>query len=181
MKGPAGPKPTKSGPGSHRITGRGSTGKLCRFCGRQHEMTRDKCPAYGQQCLKCQGWNHFAVKCTKKTSGINRVASDAASVQYSDTDRDLDGTMGAVMGEVTAVTPLHKARMRIQGKDIKFLLDSGASVSLLSTHHVDVSKVNLSKKGKTLRMWNGSTQTSMGTACMNVFNPKTSQSQSVDF
>ncbi len=89
--------------------------------------------------------------------------------------------MGAVMGEVTAVTPLHKARMRIQGKDIKFLLDSGASVSLLSTHHVDVSKVNLSHTGKTLRMWNGSTQTSMGTACIKVFNPKTGQSQSVAF
>ncbi len=35
--------------------------------------------------------------------------------------------------------------------------------------------------GKTLRMWNGSTQTSMGTACIKVFNPKTGQSQSVDF
>ncbi len=144
-------------------------------------MTREKCPAYGQQCLKCQGWNHFAVKCTKKTPGINRVASDAASVQYSDTDSDPDGTVGAVMGEVAAVTPLHKARMRIQGKDIKFLLDSGASVSLLSTHHVDVSKVNLSQTGKTLRMWNGSTQASMGTACIKVFNPKTGKSQSVDF
>ncbi len=113
MKGPAGPKPTKSGLGSHRITGRASTGKLCRFCGRQHEMTGDKCPAYGQQCLKCQGWDYFAVKCTKKTSGINRVASGAASVQYSNNDSDLDGT---VMGEVAAVTSLHKARMRIPGQ-----------------------------------------------------------------
>ncbi len=69
--------------------------------------------------------------------------------------------------------------MPIQGKEIKFLLDSSASVSWLSMHHVDVSKVNLAKEKTTLHMWNGYTETSLGTTCMKVFNPKTGQSLAV--
>ena len=29
----------------------------CKFCGTQHPP--GKCPAYGQQCHKCNGKNHF--------------------------------------------------------------------------------------------------------------------------
>ena len=40
----------------------------CRFCGRRHEKSKDKCPAYGQQCKKCRKENHFAAKCKQKES-----------------------------------------------------------------------------------------------------------------
>ena len=33
----------------------------CKFCGRLHPPK--SCPAYGKQCNRCKGWNHFAVTC----------------------------------------------------------------------------------------------------------------------
>ena len=38
----------------------------CYSCGHNH--SRGQCPAYGQRCHRCKGWNHYANKC-KKTSG----------------------------------------------------------------------------------------------------------------
>lgn len=166
--------------GSHQRAGPQPSGrqKHCRFCGRDHEMSRDKCPAYGEKCLKCQGWNHFAIKCTKR-SRINRVSADDSQDDTGSSDGD--GCVGTV-SEVAAVTsPLHTARMRVQGRNTKFLLDSGASISLISTHHVDMSKLKISSPGKTLRMWNGATQRSLGTTRVKVFNPKTRTTHTVEF
>ena len=39
----------------------------CKFCGRQHERKRAKCPAYGQICSSYSKPNHFAVKCGNKS------------------------------------------------------------------------------------------------------------------
>ena len=47
----------------------------CRFCGRQHERKRGKCPAYGQICSSCGKPNHFAVKCGSKSSNSKIMLS----------------------------------------------------------------------------------------------------------
>ena len=39
--------------------------KTCHFCGNKHEMNKKKCPAWGKQCQKCNGRNHFASVCKK--------------------------------------------------------------------------------------------------------------------
>ena len=44
----------------------------CKFCGRQHERKREKCPAYGQTCSSCGKSNHFAVKCGIKSHDSKR-------------------------------------------------------------------------------------------------------------
>ena len=31
----------------------------CRNCGNKHDRDKGKCPAFGQQCHKCNRWNHF--------------------------------------------------------------------------------------------------------------------------
>ena len=38
---------------------------LCKFCGYDH--VKGKCPAFGKECRKCSGKNHFAAVCTSKT------------------------------------------------------------------------------------------------------------------
>jgi len=45
----------------------------CKFCGQQHIMKKLECPAWGKTCSKCNGKNHFAVKCPKqgRVHGIN--------------------------------------------------------------------------------------------------------------
>lgn len=35
----------------------------CKFCGRTHERSKRKCPAFGKKCKKCGKENHFAAKC----------------------------------------------------------------------------------------------------------------------
>ena len=42
----------------------------CKFCGKKHRYGRVFCPAYGKQCSRCHGRNHFSIKC-KQT--INQV------------------------------------------------------------------------------------------------------------
>ena len=48
------------------------TFKECDYCGRKHQWGRNRCPAFGKICTKCQGKNHFAVKCRtrKPVSGL---------------------------------------------------------------------------------------------------------------
>ncbi|PAA68329.1 hypothetical protein BOX15_Mlig030097g1 [Macrostomum lignano] len=36
---------------------------ICKFCGREHERGKEKCPAWGKSCTKCGKANHFAKQC----------------------------------------------------------------------------------------------------------------------
>ncbi|PAA50313.1 hypothetical protein BOX15_Mlig015377g3 [Macrostomum lignano] len=38
-------------------------GQACKFCGREHEVGKEKCPAWGKSCTKCGKLNHFAKQC----------------------------------------------------------------------------------------------------------------------
>ena len=60
----------------------------CNNCGNKHEARREKCPAYGQQCHKCEKWNHFQ-KCCKssQTQGYKkRYVNQVETVQASSSD-----------------------------------------------------------------------------------------------
>ena len=43
----------------------------CKFCGRQHELRKELCPAFGKTCSKCKGKNHFAAKCRSRAMDPN--------------------------------------------------------------------------------------------------------------
>ena len=38
--------------------------KKCKYCGGNHELKREKCPAHGKTCGKCGRSNHFAKVCS---------------------------------------------------------------------------------------------------------------------
>jgi hypothetical protein len=45
--------------------------KNCKFCGNDHVWNKEKCPAFGKKCVKCEKLNHFASMCNfKKQSYI---------------------------------------------------------------------------------------------------------------
>ena len=41
----------------------------CRFCGYQHVLGKNNCPAYGKQCRGCLKWDHFKACCNEKRQG----------------------------------------------------------------------------------------------------------------
>ena len=48
----------------------------CKFCGKSHERSREKCPAYGKVCKKCRKENHVASKCTTQVYNAEFVVVD---------------------------------------------------------------------------------------------------------
>lgn len=158
--------------------------KECRFCGYSHVMDKSKCPAYGKACNNCGGENHFAKKCNKKKQNkVHHVKPAAAAADFDTDDSDM-GDVGAVDAvDVSAVggKNQHRALLKIMGKKKAFLLDTGATINLISTHDIDASKLNVKTPGQVLSMWNGSLQPSLGTADVNVLNPKTWTKHTLNF
>lgn len=60
----------------------------CKYCGQEHVMRKEYCPALGKACQKCGLKNHFANKC--KTQNIKSVEQDCASVNLENSDDDQD-------------------------------------------------------------------------------------------
>ena len=41
----------------------------CKYCGKQHKLKKEECPAFGKTCLNCKGRNHFSpLKMTLRSS-----------------------------------------------------------------------------------------------------------------
>ncbi|GFO38463.1 actin-binding lim protein 1-like protein [Plakobranchus ocellatus] len=45
----------------------------CMYCGRQHEMLTSKCPAFGKECGKYHGRNHFASMCKSNETPMSII------------------------------------------------------------------------------------------------------------
>ena len=69
--------------------------------------------------------------------------------------------------------------MMINVKKIKFQIDCGASLSIITKCHTTRSHVTPSNK--TLKMWNGTEMKLLGTTRLKVTNPKTRKKYSIEF
>ena len=113
----------------------------CNNCGNKHEARREKCPAYGQQCHKCEKWNHFQ-KCCKssQTQGYKkRYVNQVETVQASSSDEELyfvDG-VSVASGTVDAVDShlMHRSdifsNVHINGKPVELKVDTGAKCNVM--------------------------------------------------
>ena len=61
--------------------------KKCKYCGGNHVLKREKCPAYGKTCGKCGKSNHFARVC--KQRGRRKKPVNTVSVSSSDSGESL--------------------------------------------------------------------------------------------
>ena len=122
--------------------GKSSFVKYCRFCGQTHEKERSKCPPFGKICSACQKENHFALKCSQKKKPHktkkpgNRKPPQKHSVNHFDFDESEEEILSVSCSEeeINAVDNHSNkilATMKIGGKDVKMLIDSGASCKVL--------------------------------------------------
>ena len=107
-----------------------SNGKhKCRRCDNMHESR--KCPAYGVQCHKCKGMNHFA-KCCLSKKKVDQVQIEEPDEQEPEFD------MGTV--DIDAVAKKGQDWIRdieLNGTTIAMKLDTGAQANILSDKDFD--------------------------------------------
>ena len=165
--------------------------KDCRFCGQTHEKERSKCPAFGKICSACQKENHFALKCSQKKKPHktkkprNRKPLQKHSVNQFDFDESEEEILSVSCSEeeINAVDNHSNkilATMKIGGKDVKMLIDSGASCNVLPIKYLPKGTV-VEKSSHTLKMYSKSTMSAVGTAKISLVNPKNMESYLIDF
>ena len=117
----------------------GSPVILCKFCGKRHMKRREECPAWGKNCNKRGDKNHFAAKCFLKQSRRQRAKPFKQKKKKQQVNATSDGSSSeeyllTVNSESVDRVESQKlyARMVVNnGHDVRFQLDSGATINIL--------------------------------------------------
>ena len=91
--------------------------RKCNRCGSEYNKEH-KCPAIGKTCSKCRKQNHFAAVCKSKSV---RIVNNSSNEQEK-----------PVILNIGPRTP-HTLDVKIGNYNIPFIIDSGSSVSILSS------------------------------------------------
>ena len=136
-----------------RSTQNTSGGKInCKFCGRKHTFGRDSCPAWGKRCRKCNELNHFENVCTKRDMPLSEIKK-ADSISTNPVTRVQESLSAALfLGSIGAAESLDLERgNKVSNcweiliptqtvKPLKFKIDTGAEVSVISEKHLKLFK-----------------------------------------
>ena len=137
----------------------------CHFCGKQHDMLKSKCPAYGKTCKACNQKNHFScsAKCHKKVNSVTDSNDDIhmINIVHSISDK-------AIFGKII-----------VNNKPVKIQIDSGASVNVLPEQYV--SPADIQTTTTVLKMYNKSIVKPLGESKVKVYNPANGHTYSVKF
>ena len=98
----------------------------CSKCGYVHRTPR--CPADGKRCNSCKGWNHFSSVCNRK------AAVEDLEVRDEESGEEGEGSQRYFLGAVECPDsdPAWFVELDVDGNPIKWKLDSGAAVSVMS-------------------------------------------------
>jgi len=154
----------------------------CKFCGTQHVLVKEKCPAWGKTCKSCFKRNHFAKMCHQTGKGKAFSTSQGQMKQVHGVD-ETDSEDSAEW-----VNALHsqqcdrnvKCEMLIAAKSVTFQIDTGASVNLLPERSVPKTST-ISPTSKQLTMWNGTKLLPVGVCRVRLKNPRNRKNYSVEF
>ena len=159
--------------------------KHCKFCGRSHELVKEKCPAYGETCNSCGKENHFAKLCLeKKVKPKHQQRVHQVRTHY-DTSSEEEFVM--TVEHVNTVSPLKlTAVMSINDQNVEFQLDNGSTTNILPLHLYaklcnDESGKNLTKSDVTLVMFNKTETKPRGQVRLSVRNPKNRKKYNLAF
>ena len=152
---------------------------------------KDQCPAFGKICSVCQKENHFALKCSqkKKPHKTKKPRNRKPSHKHSGNQFDFDESEEEILSvsgteEEVNVVNNHSnkilATMTIGGKEVKMLIDSGASCNVLPTKYLPKGSV-VEKSSHTLKMYSKATMSAIGRAKIALVNPKNMESYLIDF
>ena len=142
----------------------------CKFCGRNHRMKKEECPAWGKKCDDCGAMNHNAKMCFKKKKHMKKKKTVHA---VADDSSSSDEYVLAVGEKII------KAKMRINGKKIICQVDSGASVNVISAKHLENPTIN--DTHTTLNVYSGDALKTLGKTNLELVNPKTDESITAEF
>ena len=123
---------------------------------------------WGKTCKWCKEKNHFAKKCTRKTSVYN-IESEEELEEIS-VVRIQAMRMRAVFAE-----------MLVKQQTVRFQKDCGASANILPLKYAEGSLRNLTLCSQTLVMWSGTRVKPVGTCATLVVNPKNNEKFKVRF
>ena len=109
----------------------------CWKCGRKYPH-KGECPAKGQQCRSCKGWNHFEVACLKSqnkegrnhnkkhyTKPLTSCYKNSDKINIVDEKEDKDCIFTCEDSNVPSIY------LTVNRVNVKFITDTGASVNVL--------------------------------------------------
>ncbi|KAI5754648.1 hypothetical protein M8J77_010294 [Diaphorina citri] len=120
---------------------------ICNRCNRNH--TYRNCPAFGRQCNLCKGYNHFSACCKKKKSDVNQ---DVNQVSHADEEEGFDINS---IGVLDITDSGWFETIIINGVNIRFKIDTGASVNVIPEDMVQQLNVNISNSKVQLEGFGG--------------------------
>ncbi|XP_014673998.1 PREDICTED: uncharacterized protein LOC106814214 [Priapulus caudatus] len=149
--------------------------KRGKFCEKGHIYEREKCPAYGKKCRKCNGDNHFQSQCdalrksAKPKSRYKSKRKNVYSLYRGDSDSDDYWTVRTVgrRGERKVF-----ARMLVNGAAVRFQLDSGATCNIVPAEVLSQQQlVSIDKtQQRVLTTYDGSTIQPLGECWVKMIN-----------
>ena len=155
----------------------------CRYCGRKHEMSRERCPAWGKTCHACGDTNHFIAKCPSKRGGKQKVNAVHEGPEDYIATVDVKDYVGTVSTD-RYPKKLHATMVLPGATEVNFQLDCGATVNVLpqsvyATLPRDTGK--LETANSTLVMFNKTELTPLGKQRLSVQNPANQHWYSAEF
>ena len=104
----------------------------CGNCG--GNKSHQRCPAYGQECRNCKKMNHFAKCCRSKhyrqtDKHVNFAETSQSTEKLDDSSSD-EYVFNLNKGDNHSETP--SVHANVLNFDIKFLIDTGSSVNIIS-------------------------------------------------
>ena len=161
------------------IQNSGEENKDCIFCTIKHPLKYKFCPAWGKYCNKCGEKNHFEARCDslkRRNAGqrsrqrMRHIQEDNYTEQDTANKSDYDYCADVTTRDKNLKAIKH--RMSGEGKDVHFLIDTGASVNVLPSKYATQQLEPYEGK---LLMWNNSETQPKRQCRLKLINPKTSK------
>ena len=164
---------------------------ICKFFTGNHPLKKELCPAWQKRCQKCKGRNHFTTVCEKgHARGVHGLSEqpELDSDEHNDSYESSDYEFLAVIAVGPSIHAVERTsgyareiytEMMINDKKIKFQINCGASINIITKCHT--TKSHVTPSNKTLKMWNGTEMKLLGTTRLKVTNPKTRKKYSIEF
>ncbi len=155
----------------------------CKYCGKQHERVKEKCPAYGKKCAKCGKENHFAAKCRSKqapkkqedTRNVNTLSESSEEEElFNLTSDDIKADVSNSYDKKIYAT------MEISGQPVKMQVDSGASCNILPKKYLPPN-TKIQQKDKELVMYSKTKMATLGTARIGFRNLRNNKKYRAEF
>uniref|UniRef100_A0A224Z5T9 Tick transposon n=1 Tax=Rhipicephalus zambeziensis TaxID=60191 RepID=A0A224Z5T9_9ACAR len=101
----------------------------CYNCGNSwpHREGRSSCPARGKECTACHKMRHFARVCRSAHGTVHTVVQDNSGT-------DSDEHVFMTSSHCQAVTTSPQVDVKVNGETVRFTIDTGATVSVVSSN-----------------------------------------------